>query len=237
MNPIPVNPQLILSVYNNLVKRSLPLEYLTIVGVRNDNRTAGSFDDLIILLEHLAEPVSSWLCFRATTDPGTTYMNNPVRQEGCFIIAEGYHKDLWKYGTHGVTGKNPRPALVQHATVRGYRDNGRDGIIDFTNPVAGQFAVNLHDTVNSPLVNTLASAGCQVIFSKKNFAEYFLPSVGNAEQNFGQIYFSYILFTLESGREWSLDAYPLSVTGESVDDGSLSWKLNFESKTFYIRKL
>lgn len=63
----------------------------------------------------------------ATSEPGlsATMSARARSMGGVFRIGIGFHKDCWKRGFH--KGNKAHSALVQCATITGYRDNNLDG--------------------------------------------------------------------------------------------------------------
>ncbi len=132
---------------------------INIIGVRSNNPVANKFDDEIHLI--WVED-GEWQQFSgpATTDPGTYYLENPMRIEGTAILAPGQYR-VYKWDLH----RGKYKALCQRAgNVKVYRDNNRDRILDWGNGdgIEGSYGINIHHAgTNSTQVDKW-SAGCQV---------------------------------------------------------------------------
>jgi hypothetical protein len=110
---------------------------------------------LVIEVNRVPKIVGNWI---ATTEPGAAYTYNPMNARGAFRIAFGQYK-AWKFGLHG---RSQYPALVQCASVSGYRDKDKNGIRTGDLLVTGDnFGINQHHGGNSKLVDW-HSAGCLV---------------------------------------------------------------------------
>jgi hypothetical protein len=132
-------------------------------GVRSPTRTANVFDDALGCIWTDSSGNLSMKVWPGTTDPGTYWLNNPMRTEGTAILKEGQYLDCWKLGLHN--GKYM--ALIQTGNqVKVYRDGDRDNVLEMApdSVMEGWFGINMHRaTVNgeSTQVNKW-SAGCQV---------------------------------------------------------------------------
>lgn len=134
---------------------------LNIWGIRSKDISTKEFNDVICFFYE--DKPDIWVCkiFEATTDPSNLNLEKPVNNKGCAILAEGFHRGIWKVGRH----KGKYIALVQANDCTVIRDNNKDDKLDFNNSFDhGMFGINLHrascftkDTIG------LYSAGCQVI--------------------------------------------------------------------------
>jgi len=142
---------------------------LNIIGIRSDTAKPNSFDDLICVLFKDEYGDDTLLCFPATTDPGTYWLEHPMNIEGCAIMQEGHYKDVYKIGTH-----RGYKALQQIGSIHYVRDNDKDKVLDFDAPkkVVGVFATNIHhaDPAEKSVLVDKWSAGCQVI--QKGWQEF-----------------------------------------------------------------
>ncbi len=142
---------------------------LNIVGIRNSNPKWNEFDDVFVIFWKYR---GKWNVVKmaGTTEPGATYLKNPINDKGGFILLPGQYRGVWKLGKH--LGKYD--ALLQlGGSVKGVRDNDRDNEYDYDAPGdVGYFGINFHrynaDNVEHDDVNR-ASAGCQVV---QNADEY-----------------------------------------------------------------
>lgn len=184
MTPIPDEEIALLTETPRLLERVQSLGHtiftegsynLNIVGVRSSERTAGAFDDWICFAWR--DIVGYWTVrsFRATTDPGTHYLEHPMRAKGCAVLAAGQYRGCWQIGKH-----KGYDALVQRKPLLLHRDANRDHVIDTDAPATWEAAtgINLHCASSSPFdpgrthgpakVNRW-SAGCQVIQHPRDY--------------------------------------------------------------------
>ena len=145
---------------------------LNIIGIRSNKKEAGSFDDFICCIYKDAS--GQWNCknWRATTDAGTYWLSNPMRQSGTALLVPNQYKGAFKIGYF----KGRYKALVQDKPLPVYRDNNRDKILDFDPKTiqTGMWALALHKS-NPILASTLNdkwSAGCQVFAVASDFNEF-----------------------------------------------------------------
>jgi hypothetical protein len=144
---------------------------LNIVGIRNNNETPDSFDDEIrVFWKYL----NTWNSrkYKITTDPGLTWLLNPLNEEGTAILKEGQYPVTFRMGLH----KKKYTALVQAAPVTVYRDFNRDSKLNFESgkEQTGFFGINIHRasaTGESVLVDKW-SAGCQVFANIHEYNEF-----------------------------------------------------------------
>lgn len=105
-------------------------------------------------------------CWKATTEPGWKYTNNPLNPDGAFRIAFGQYR-AWAVGWHKT-----HEALVQVGEIKGYRDRNKDGFRTGDKIIVGSdFGVNQHWGYDLPEVDG-ASAGCLVGQSTKGHLEF-----------------------------------------------------------------
>jgi hypothetical protein len=141
--------------------------HLNLFGIRHPTPQSNSFDDIFgcAYTDKGLWKVHYW---PSTTDPGTYYLENPMRVTGTAILMPGqYH--AWKIDLHGGRYE----ALCQRAaSVKIWRDNTMDEILHHPadSESEGYYGINLHrsslrtDTVaeaDSAKVHNW-SAGCQV---------------------------------------------------------------------------
>jgi hypothetical protein len=145
---------------------------LNIVGIRSKNNQTNKFDDwMVVFWYHLGTLNQRW--FRITTDPGISGIKKPLNSKGVAALAEGQYRGTYIIGKH----KGQYDALVQRGgTVRVYRDNDRDNILEL-DPESieqGWFGINIHrakDESFSTAVNGW-SHGCQVFADDDDFEEF-----------------------------------------------------------------
>src|SRR5689334_13779142 len=84
---------------------------LNIVGVRSHNVMPERFDDEIHVFYKAAPFKWEYHVFKATTDPGTYWLLNPMQPQGTAILAQGQYVNAYAIGLH----HGQYPALVQNA--------------------------------------------------------------------------------------------------------------------------
>jgi len=141
---------------------------VNIVGVRNSEtkgRVTNAFDDCITI-SYKIEGEWKFHCFDCTTDPGTSWMENPwLKDKGCAILKPGQYRGSHKLRLHA--GKYL--ALGQKKDVTVYRDNNRDLNYDLDESTCdtGLFGINIHRATAKAGGKSIRigkySAGCQVI--------------------------------------------------------------------------
>lgn len=163
---------------------------INIVGIRNANPNPNRFDDHIcVFWKH----ENKWTLkkYKATTDPGLTYLNDPINDDGTAILKEGQYRGTYKLGFH----KQKYEALVQAKEVTVIRDFDRDSQLDFDSgkEQTGFYGINIHHasyTSESTYVNSW-SAGCQVFAGINDYKE-FISFCKQAREHWGA-YFTYTL--------------------------------------------
>ncbi len=150
---------------------SRPYE-LNIVGIRSDSTIPNSFDDGIHVF--FKNNMGQWIYypFKATTDPGTFWLKNPMAAQGTAILKAGQYKGAYQIGLH----RGSYYALVQRKPVTILRDYDRDAVLDFMNGklYTGIFGINIHRATASGTSTTIDkySAGCQVFASMNDFKQF-----------------------------------------------------------------
>ena len=166
---------------------------LNIVGIRNDNRVANSFDDWITVMWKYK---GSWnfIVNEATTDPGLYYRNNPMQPEGTAIVKEGQYPGSHKLGMH-----SNYKALQQKGNLTVIRDYNKDAYLDYNTgreETGNDFGINIHRARpdgTSIQVDTW-SAGCQVFADSFEF-DQFIRICEKAVDNWGNS-FTYTLINV-----------------------------------------
>lgn len=108
--------------------------------------------------------------YPATTEPGKSYLLNPINKKGTAILTEGQYEAVYKIDKHN--GKYE--ALCQRlGNVTVWRDSNKDTEYDFKVKEAGMFGINIHRANQWNILEWIDknSAGCQVIQSPKHFNE------------------------------------------------------------------
>ena len=166
---------------------------LNLFGIRNeDDPNSNRFNDILGVLY---KKNGIWILkkYDGTTDPGLEGRIKPINSKGTAILAAGYHKAAFKLGYH----KGQYRALVQNSPLPLYRDNNKDGVLDFTSkPVPEMAGINFHRATGvagktSVLVQTW-SCGCQVAAGNSDFNEL-MKICETSSKIYGPV-FSYALF-------------------------------------------
>lgn len=144
---------------------------LNIVGLRNENAEPNSFDDEIWVFWRFN---NKWTLkkYKVTTDPGLSYLQDPISESGTAILKEGQYHKAYRFGKH----RGKYEALVQSKPVTVIRDFNRDKKLDFSSgrEQTGLFGINIHrssETGESAFVNNW-SAGCQVFGKISEYNEF-----------------------------------------------------------------
>lgn len=142
---------------------------LNIWGIRSAQVRAGQFDDHIHVFYTVGPSQWQYHIFRATTDPGTYWLNNPMMPQGAAILAQGQYVDAYQIGLH----RGEYAALIQSKPVTVIRDYNRDATLDFLNGNyhTGYFGINIHRAMRQGITPYIEkfSAGCQVFENASDF--------------------------------------------------------------------
>jgi len=164
---------------------------LNIIGIRSSGRTANTFNDRIAVVyrDEYGFVCREW---PATTDPGSFWLQNPMRAEGCAILIPGQYRGAYKLGKH----RGQYDALIQTGgPVRLWRDNNRDEALDMDAASVSEptFAgINIHRATSrtdgesgggSQTVDRW-SAGCQVFQDPDDFSA-FMDLVNKSAELYG----------------------------------------------------
>ena len=142
---------------------------LNIIGVRTASRQTNTFDDKLHLV--YKDEFDNWVDhqFQITTDPGAYWLDNPMKVTGTAILVAGQYRSSHKIGLH----RGKYTALVQRGSVKVYRDDNKDAILDhdITSVTEGYYGINIH-RANSSRESTVVhkwSAGCQVFSDPREY--------------------------------------------------------------------
>ena len=172
---------------------------LNLVGVRRDNEGTNTFDDYMLVL-YREEELAVKHQYSITTDPGKYWLENPMNPEGTAILVPNQYLGTWGLGLH----QGKYEALVQQKPVKVWRDNDKNGIMDYpyTSDQAdeGYFGINIHrsNPYDKSYVVNKWSAGCQVFQAIDNYNE-FMGLCKSSAAIYGSS-FSYTLLTEEEIR-------------------------------------
>ena len=145
---------------------------LNIIGIRNPNLVANSFDDTMVVIYKIG---GEWITkvYAITTDAGTYWLKNPMSNKGTAILVPNQYRGVYSIDLHN----NKYYALCQrNGKVEVYRDNDKDVILDMDSAKIekGMFGINIHRS--NPFSESLKvdkfSAGCQVFKRVKDFNEF-----------------------------------------------------------------
>jgi hypothetical protein len=145
---------------------------LNIVGMRGNSTEPNKFDDEIHVFYKTSPLKWNYHVFKATTDPGTFWLKNPMQKQGTAILAQGQYINTYQLGMHQGKYK----ALVQHKPVTVIRDYDRNAKLDFLNgtTTTGLYGINIHRANKTGTTRTVDkySAGCQVFESAEAFQDF-----------------------------------------------------------------
>ncbi len=171
---------------------------INIVGVRSIDTHANTFNDVICVAFKVGN-ATHVMQFKATTDAGVYYRNNPVNVNGTAVMLAGQYRGFWQLGWH----KNKYKALVQKSPIWVGRDNNKDSKIKTNGKTEhGMFGINCHRaSVNttSKVVDKF-SAGCQVLANSSDF-ELLISLCRIAAERYGNS-FTYTL--IDEADLWNL---------------------------------
>lgn len=146
---------------------------LNIVGIRSKSTKANRFDDELHVFYKVNFLKWEYHIFKATTDPGTYWLENPMQPQGTAILAQGQYVNAYQIGLHQGKYK----ALVQRKPVSIIRDYDRNAWLDFSNghKQTGMYGINIHRALAKGKTKYIDkfSAGCQVFENESDF-ELFL---------------------------------------------------------------
>lgn len=188
---------------------SRPYE-LNIVGLRSRSVLPNRFDDEIHVFYKVSTLNWQYHIFKATTDPGTFWLRQPMQPQGTAILSEGQYVGAYSLDLH----QGKYLALCQRAPVEIIRDYNRDAVLDFNNgqKTKGVFGINIHRANAQGITKSVDrnSAGCQVFENIKDF-ELFLKMCQKHRQLYGNR-FTYTLIDFRAVRRQNL-RYVLSGVG------------------------
>jgi hypothetical protein len=145
---------------------------LNIVGIRINSTTPNRFDDTLAVFYKVSDGKWALHTWKATTDPGTYWLRNPMNPKGTAILKAGQYTGSHAIGLH----RGKYKALRQVRPVTVIRDYDRDAELDYKNgrEEKGIFYINIHHA--SANGTTLAvdrySAGCQVFANINDFNSF-----------------------------------------------------------------
>lgn len=168
---------------------------MNIFGIRGASDIVNKFNDWIGVAYISEIGVKVAEIWTATTDPGLYYLAHPMNDKGCAALVPGQYHNSHKIGMH----RGDHMALVQTGRVSVFRDDNKDGVIDFEPDSIESgcgFGINIHRADRfgvADLVNKY-SAGCQV-FKNPSDLDYLLTLCKKQEAHTDSGLFTYTLFT------------------------------------------
>lgn len=176
--------------HNGFQLHTRPYE-LNIVGLRSASTIPNRFDDEIHVFYKVSPIKWNYHVYKATTDPGTFWLRNPLQPQGTAILAQGQYVNAYEMGMH----RGKYMALVQRKPVTVIRDYNRDAMLDFKNgkKTKGLYGINIHRANRTGTTKTVDknSAGCQVFENATAFQEFMLLCERH-RQHYGNL-FTYTL--------------------------------------------
>jgi len=145
---------------------------LNIVGMRGDSTIPNRFDDEIHVFYTTSTGKWNYHVFKATTDPGTFWLQNPMEPQGTAILQQDQYVGAYQLGLH----RGQYKALVQRKPVTVLRDYDRNAMLDFLNgaKTTGMYGINIHraSVHGSTRKVDKYSAGCQVFENAEAFQQF-----------------------------------------------------------------
>lgn len=167
---------------------------LNVIGIRANTSVPNVFNDSlnVLFIDNTGRLANvSW---RATTDPGTYWLKNPMNPQGTAILKPGQYFGSHALGMH----RGKYLALVQVRPVTVIRDFNRDGNADYAigREETGLFGINIHRASVEGTTKTIDkySAGCQVFANADDFSAFL--QLAERHKN---IYGNSFTYTLLSG--------------------------------------
>ncbi len=175
---------------------------LNIVGVRTRSTVPNRFDDEIHVF-YKSKPMKwEYHIFKATTDPGTFWLENPMQPQGTAILSQGQYVNAYQIGMH----RGKYKALVQIGPVSIMRDYNRNAKLDFFNgkKESGIYGINIHRAMAEGKTKVIDkfSAGCQVFQNAGDF-QHFMELCENHSKLYGNR-FTYTLLDFRALRRESI---------------------------------
>jgi hypothetical protein len=153
------------------VLHTRPFE-INIVGLRSKSIKSNHFDDEIHVFYKVSPLKWNYHIYKATTDPGTYWLKNPLQPQGTAILAQGQYVGAYEIGLH----KGQYKALVQVKPVSIIRDYDRNAKLDFLNgkKESGLYGINIHRAMSQGETKYVDkfSAGCQVFENANDFYQF-----------------------------------------------------------------
>ena len=164
---------------------------VNLIGVRNTNTRANSFNDVFCVL-YMKDGEWQLQQYKCTTDPGIYYRKHPCNVDGTAVVVPGQYRGVWTFGYH----QGKYPALVQNKPITVFRDDNEDELVDTDEKQVqqtGYFGINCHRASASHESKQVDkwSAGCQVFANPDDF-DAFIALCRESAKHFGNT-FTYTL--------------------------------------------
>ena len=114
--------------------------------------------------------------WKATTDPGIFWLENPSNIEGTAILFPGQYKDAYKLDLHNG---NYLALCQRSGSVKVWRDNNKNRKFDPDKTEKGMFGINIHKAGSDSTQVNKWSAGCQVFQKEDDFDKFILLCQGH----------------------------------------------------------
>ena len=144
---------------------------LNIIGVRTAKGAVNLFDDQLYLIYKDDKGQTIMEHWPITTEAGLPYLLKPLNPKGTAILCTGQYKDVYQIQKH----QGKYDALCQRGKLMVYRDNNKDGKIDFTNLQESLAdGINIHSTKPNLISKIVSnwSAACQVFVNWADFQKF-----------------------------------------------------------------
>ncbi len=158
---------------------------LNIVGYRSRFLGSNRFDDEIHVFYTNSQNKWVYHMFKATTDPGQYWLENPMHPQGTAFLKKGQYVDTYSLGLHRGTYQ----AMVERAPVKVIRNYERKGLfkwIETGQETTGNFGINIHRARQEGTTKVIDhfSAGC-LVFANANDFKGFLQLANEHRQRYG----------------------------------------------------
>lgn len=146
---------------------------LNIVAYRSRFVRSNHFDDEIHVFYKNDNKKWVYHIYRATTDPGQYWLDNPAHPRGTAFLKTGQYRDAYSIGLH----RGVYQGLIQRAPVTVIRNYERKGLFKWFEsgiPDTGHFGINIHRARSSGITKIIDShsAGCLVFADARDNKEF-----------------------------------------------------------------
>jgi hypothetical protein len=161
---------------------------LNIVAYRSRQLRSNAFDDEIHVFYPNNEGKWIYHIFKATTDPGQFWLDNPMDPQGTAFLKKGQYENAYAIGYHQGTYE----ALVQVKEVTVIRNYDRRGLFNMLEAGLedkGMLGINIHRASQSGTTKTIDkySAGC-IVFANIEDYRQFMQLAKTHRQKHGNVF-------------------------------------------------